>query len=310
MSRTTPRPQPGTTSGGSPPGTDDQRSAGLARRRPIATFLLLVLGLGWPVLAVPAVADLPPEPFLLVLVYIVLLGSALLVTRWADGSGAVRRLLRRVVAWRVGVARWLVVVLAMPVLTLGIAAVSGTLQDTDRSWLAATGLYLFDILVFGTLLLNLWEETAWGGFAQTRLMASHGLLVASLLTAVPFAAIHVPLLFEAGWTWPGVAGGLALLFGLAPVYRYLLGMHLLDTGGSVLVIAVQHASWNTAIRMDEVDGDWQAITAVVLLTAGIAIHRRLRHPERRPMGREAEKAAAQAWLTPAPGPAAEVHAER
>jgi membrane protease YdiL (CAAX protease family) len=268
----------------------------------------LSLGLGWPVLAVPAIGGLPFEPFLLVLVYVVLLGSALLVTRWADGPGAVRRLLRRTLVWRVGVGRWAVVLLAMPLLTLAIAAASGTLQDSGRNWLAATGLYAFDIVVFGALLLNLWEETAWGGFAQTRLMAHHGLLVASLLTAVPFAAIHVPLQFQTGWTWSSVAGGVALLLGLAPVYRYQLGMHLLDTGGSVLVIAVQHASWNTAIRMDEVDGDWQALTAVVLLTAGIAIHRRLRHPERRPMGPEAEKAAAQAWLAPAPGPAAQVPA--
>jgi uncharacterized protein len=285
-----------TTPGEPPPAARPARSESLARRRPVATFLLLALGIGWPLLVVPAVGGLPFEPFLLGLVYVALLGSALVVTRCADGPGAIRRLLGRAVAWRVGVTRWAVVVLAMPVLTLAVAAASGTLQDPGRSAMAAVGLYLFDILVFGTLLLNLWEETAWGGFVQTRLMARHGLLVASLLTAVPFAAIHVPLLFETGWTWSDVGGGLALLFGLAPVYRYLLGMHLLDTGGSVLVIAVQHASWNTAIRMDEVDGEWQAVVAVVLLTGLVALHRRLRHPERRPIGSEAEKAAAAQWF--------------
>ncbi len=274
-----------------------ERPAGLARRRPVTAFLLLVFGVGWPLLAVPAIADLPFEPFLLGLVYVVLLGSALLVSRRADGPGAARRLLGRALAWRFGVARWAVVVLAMPLLTLTLAAVSGTLVEGGRAWYAAAGLYLFDILVFGALVLNLWEETAWGGFMQSRLMARHGLLVASLLTAPAFAAIHVPLLFESGWTWAEVGGGLALLFGLAPVYRYLLGMHLVDTGGSVLAIAVQHASWNTATRMDEVEGSWQAIVAVVLLTAAVAAYRHYRRPASRPTGAEAEEAAAGSWFT-------------
>lgn len=294
-----PRPDPRVTD----PGTSEQ-PAGLARRRPVTAFLLLVFGVGWPLLAVPAIAGLPFEPFLLVLVYVVLLGSALLVSRRADGPGAARRLLGRGLAWRFGVARWAVVVLAMPLLTVALAAVSGTLVEGDRAWYAAAGLYLFDILVFGALVLNLWEETAWGGFMQSRLTARHGLLVASLLTAPAFAAIHVPLLFESGWTWAEVGGGLALLFGLAPVYRYLLGMHLVDTGGSVLAIAVQHASWNTATRMDEVEGSWQAIVAVVVLTAAVAAHRHYRRAASRPAGAEAEEAAAGSWLRPtaqAPG---------
>ncbi len=273
-------------------------AGGLDHRRPLTAFLLLVFGIGWPLLVVPAVADLPFEPFLLGLVFVALLGSSLLVSRWADGPGAVRRLLARTLAWRFGVGRWVVIVLGVPVLTLVVAAVSGTLQGSDRSWLVAAGLYLFDILIFGALVLNLWEETAWGGFMQSRLMARHGLVTASLLTALPFAAIHIPLYFGSGWTWSEAGGGLLLLFGLAPIYRYLLGMHLLDTGGSVLAIAVQHASWNTATRMDEVRGEWQAIVAVVVLTVLVALHRRFWRPGPRPIGVDAERAAAAQWFGP------------
>ena len=272
------------------------RPAATARRHPVASFLVLVLGLGWSALAVPAVAGLPFAPFLLVLVWVVLLGSSLLVSRWVDGPGAARRLLARAAAWRFSLARWAVVIVAVPATTLLLAAVSGTLQGSGRGWLTSMAFYAFDILVFGTLLLNVWEETAWGGFLQTRLMARHGLLVASLLTAPAFAAIHVPLLFEEGWTWPDVAGGLALLFGLAPVYRYLVGLHLLGTSGSVLAVAVQHASWNTATRLDEVEGEWQAIVAVLLVTAIVALHHRIRGGAAGPRGRDAERTAATAWL--------------
>ena len=74
----------------------------------------------------------------------------------------------------------------------------GGLWDSGQSagWVAAA---VGDVLVrharFPGLLINLWEETAWAGFAQSRLMARHGLMVGSLLTAVPFAAIHIPMQF-------------------------------------------------------------------------------------------------------------------
>jgi membrane protease YdiL (CAAX protease family) len=176
-----------------------------------------------------------------------------------------------------------------------LAAGSGTLGSPDGGWATAVGWYLFNTLITGALIANLWEETAWGGFAQSRLMARHGLLVGSLLTAPLFAGIHVPMYFWGDPTGSEVARNLAILFVMAPVYRYLLGLHLLDTGGSVLAIAVQHAAWNEAQDLDAVEGEWQAIVAVVLLTVLVAGGRRVRPPKSRSFGREAEKAAASEW---------------
>jgi membrane protease YdiL (CAAX protease family) len=264
-------------------------------RRPVAVFLVLALGLGGAALTVPVLTGLPGEPFLLFLTYVALLGSALLVTRLADGPGAVRRLLARAFAWRFGAGRWLAVLLGMPLLTLALAAATGSLRAPPGGWAAEAGWYLFGTLVYGTLLLNLWEETAWGGFLQSRLTARHGLLVAAVLTGLPFAAIHVPLYLAEGWSWPETAGNLALLFLLVPVYRYLLGMHLLDTGGSVLVVGVQHASWNAAGDLGAVEGAWQSSVAVLLLTVLVALERHLRGRGSRPLGRDAERRAAAAW---------------
>jgi hypothetical protein len=110
-----------------------------------------------------------------------------------------------------------------------------------------------------------------------------------LFTAPLFAAIHIPLQFEGAWTWSEVTVGVAVLFGATPFYRYLLGMHLIDTGGSVLAASVQHASWNAVVDLDGVRGEWQPIAAVILLTVVMAVGRRLWRPESRPMGREVEK---------------------
>jgi membrane protease YdiL (CAAX protease family) len=275
-----------------------------AQRHPITAFLVLALGIGWVGLSIPLLLGIPMAPFLLVMVLVALLGSALLVTRLADGPGAVRKLLSRLLIWRFSLVRWAVILFGMPVLTLAIAAVSGTLHTPEGGWMRMFGLYLFSTLIFGTLIIQLWEETAWAGFVQSRLMARHGLLIASLLTAVPFAAIHIPLQFEGDPAWSQIWMGLLILFAAAPIYRYLLGMHLLDTGGSLLAVAIQHASWNAAQKLEAVEGgtwNWQVIAALVVLTACVAVGRRVWRPERHPIGTDAEKAAAAEWVA-APSP--------
>lgn len=266
-----------------------------ARRRPMTTFLALVFGIGWPMLTVPLLAGVPSDPFLLGLVFIALLAPALVVTRLTGGPGAIKRLMSRLTKWRFGVLRWAVIVLGVPAFTLGFAAATGTLDRPADGVFAEVGAYLFATFVFGALIINIWEELAWGGFAQTQLMARHGLLVGSLLTAPLFAAIHVPLLFTSGWTWGEVAVGFAVLAVATPFYRYLLGLHLLATGGSILAIGVQHAAWNAAGNIDGVNGQWQSIAAVVLLTVLLAIGRRRGHMDGRSIGREAEMAAAREW---------------
>lgn len=273
----------------------DPRRESIARRRPMTTFLALVFGIGWPMLTLPLLAGVPADPFLLGLVFIGLLAPALFVTRLAGGPGAVKRLLSRVTNWRFGVLRWAVIVLGVPTFTLGFAAASGTLEVPTGGVVAEAGAYLFATFIFGALIVNVWEELAWGGFAQSRLMARHGLLVGSLLTAPLFVAIHVPLLFASGWTWGEVAVGFGVLCVAAPLYRYQLGMHLLGTGGSVLAIGVQHAAWNAAGNIDGVEGEWQVIAAVALLTVLMAIARRRGNAEKLPIGRDAEMAAAASW---------------
>jgi membrane protease YdiL (CAAX protease family) len=269
---------------------------GFAGRRPLTAFLVLALGIGWPVLAIPAIIDAPGEPFLVLLVYLGLLTPALIVTRLADGPGAIRRLLSRLLIWRFSVLRWAVILFGVPVLTVAISAAFGTLETPKGGWPGVLGTYLFATLVFPALAINLWEETAWAGFFQSRLMARHGLLAGALLTAVPFAAIHIPLQFEGDWTWSSVGVDLAVVFGLALFARYLLGMHLLDTGGSILAAVIQHASWNAAGNLEGVGGDYEHVAATALLTVLVAIGRRLWRPESHPLVPEAEKRAAAEWM--------------
>jgi membrane protease YdiL (CAAX protease family) len=50
-------------------------------------------------------------------------------------------------------------------------------------------------IALAVVVINLWEETVWAGFFQTRLEARFNFIVAAVLTTLPFAGVHVPLLF-------------------------------------------------------------------------------------------------------------------
>ncbi len=97
-------------------------------------------------------------------------------------------------------------------------------------------------------------------------MARRGLIAGALITTIPFVVIHIPLQFEGDWSWSSAATNVAVLFLVTPFYRLLVGEHLLATGGSILAIGLLHASWNEAAKFDFVDGDWQVITAVAILS--------------------------------------------
>ena len=248
----------------------------LARRHPISVFLGLAFAVAWPALIIPDITGWVDAPFLLVANFVGLLGAALLVTRWTGGPGAIRALLSRTWRWRFGVGRYATVLLALPIATIAVSVVTGTLQVPDNGWATAVlGYFVMTVLV-GALVLNIWEETAWTGFVQSRLMQRHGLLGGSLLTAPLFVAVHLPLLFAPGFGWPNLFLSLGLLLLAAPFMRYLLGMHYLATG-SLLAVGLQHASFNASGAFGV--GGWQPTAGLVIVTVLLALHRSLRHPQ-------------------------------
>ncbi|MDT7703946.1 MAG: hypothetical protein QOJ30_6271, partial [Pseudonocardiales bacterium] len=82
----------------------------------------------------------------------------------------------------------------MPMATIAVAAATGTPAAPD-SWFEVGSGYLIQTVVIGALAYDLWEQTVWTGFLQSRLLDRHGLLRSALLTAPLFVAIHIPLGF-------------------------------------------------------------------------------------------------------------------
>src|SRR5918998_6751437 len=254
------------------------RIRAFAVRRPVLAFCVFAVGLSVSLifaLLIAAVSVIPGKAAQLVIVP----GAALLITAWTSGRAGVRRLLASMLRWRIGIARWLLVLLALPVLTLAIAAATGTLEAPPEGWLNIATTYLLTLLVV-LITANLLEEMAWTGFVQTTLMARHGLLRGALLTAVPVFLIHLPLSYETnglyGTRWEDALLNWALLLAALPAFRYLAGVLMIETNGSVLAVGVLHASFNASGGMDVTPGGWQYVPAVVLLTVLVAAYRALR----------------------------------
>ena len=257
------------------PATSRAAPASLIKRHPVAAFVAIAVTLSWTaqILSIVLLGNILPG---ILAELLILLGTAVLVTGAASGRPAVRELFRRAFRWRVAPAWYVAALLALPGLTMLIAAATGTFHPPADGWAPLLASYLLNTVITGALLGNIWEELAWTGVVQHRLMDRHGPAVAALLTAIPFALIHMPFAFaDRGFTgtpWADAAAYWAVLFLFAPFFRALMGAAYVGTGYSLLIVGLLHASFNAsaAPKLDVFDGDWQQIAAVIVLLGVVA----------------------------------------
>jgi uncharacterized protein len=264
-----------------------------AARRPLTAFLVLGMSLGYTLAFVWGLAyygvipgggladalHIAPDELVGAAILIGLFPAALFVTWASDGRSGVRILMRRAIHWRVSPWWWLTVLFGLPILTVGLALLLGDdLRPVDISSLVVSQITL---LVVNFIVTNLWEETAWTGVFHTRLEERHNWLVAAMLTAIPFAAMHLPLQFFIDQ--PVTLGSLAVAFGvyllLGLLVRPLLAVFRRGTGDSLLLVALLHSVFNrtnnqNGIAATLLDGDARQLTmliAVVVLTVVTAV---------------------------------------
>lgn len=260
------------------------RRPGPVSRHPLVAFSVTAIGLTWAVQLAFLALGWPLFPALVVELG-VLLGTATVLTHVVGGRIGVRRLYAAAFRWRFGVVWYALTLLMLPAATLAVAAASGTLTGPTDGWGTEAFQYLFLTLVFGAFLGNVWEELAWTGFMQARLTDRHGPLRGALLTALPFGLIHLPLVFEqdglAGTSLADVALAWTLLLGVAPFFRYLIGLVHARTGRSVLAVAILHGSFNACASTSLATGGWEYIAAAVAVTVVVAWACRISVPRSR-----------------------------
>jgi membrane protease YdiL (CAAX protease family) len=265
--------------------TANTPSAGRLRRfavrHPVGSYLLLAYPIGWTILIGLTVAGVPIQLSLPVTTLVGIAGPAVLVTYCDSGRAGVRRLLSGVLRWRIGFGRLAFVAGAVPTMTLAVAAATGTLGNPNGGWGQLVLTYLVGLVV-GAVGTNIWEELAWSGLVQTRLTARRGLLLGAALTAPLFAAEHLPVVLGAGGGPVKMLAVAGTLVAASVIFRYLVGMLLVDTAGSILAVGLLHAAFNASQNLSAVHGAWQPLVALVPLVLGMFAYRAIRDRRRRP----------------------------
>ena len=235
--------------------------------RPLVTFTAVALPTGWVLLSVPLLVDVPVEPFVLGTLLLGLVLPALVLTR-RDPGASVRRLLADTV--RPPYPWWLLLpaALLLPATTAGVAALLGGAS-------APTGALLTGFLS-SLLVVNLWEEMAWAGFVQRRAAARWGPVRGAVAVALLFTGIHLPLaLYDAGGVGD-VARNVAVMIVSGVGLRLLIGAFDVWGRGSILALAVVHATFNATADLLTPDAAWvrYAVTLAAGVTAAVLLTRR------------------------------------
>ncbi len=236
--------------------------------RPMAVFAVTALAVGWALLGPMVWLDLPQAPFVMAATLLALIVPALVLTARETGRAGVRALLRDAV--RLPRPLWWgpAAALALPGVTWSIAAALGGAEPVSAELLVD----VFVAFLSSLLIINIWEEMAWTGFAQRRAMARWGTVRGSLIIAVLFAGIHLPLAFDGAETAGDVAVGVGILVGTGVGLRLLIAALHTWSHRSLLAVAILHASFNVTGDLLDPSSDWVRYLVTVLLgTAAVGV---------------------------------------
>jgi uncharacterized protein len=244
-----------TTEAAQPP---DAAREGLLARHPLLFFVLIAYAGTWIVwLPFLLSADglglmsfSSPLPLIVIGGLATFTGPALgafVMTGVTEGREGVRRLLRKIVLWRVGLRWYLFTFLGFPViLALGTIIVPGNLASFEVMNPLSLLLAYLPFFVYPALLIGgpLGEEPGWRGFALPRLQRRHGPLVGSLILGVIWTFWHVAPVWLASWTAAGMLNIYNFVLYLLFITSWTIVMTWIynNTKGSVFMAILGHTS--------------------------------------------------------------------
>ena len=239
------------------------------KRHPLITFFVLTYALSW-ILESPLVFLRDSVTDTQGLVLILLVSNvpsvlAIVLTAVVLGRGSLRKLLARLVIWRVN-PLWYLVVVVPAVLAGGMVAfnalLGGPAISVDATLLSAAILLAF--MIFPGSALG--EEIGWRGYALPRLQTRMSALSASLILAPIWALWHLPLWLTGapGRTPLIYAGFVVSAFGLSVLLTWVYN----STGGSLLLVVLLHGTINLPITL-LYDALGSRVTVPVLLYFGL-----------------------------------------
>jgi uncharacterized protein len=176
--------------------------------------------------------------------------AAFVMTGATEGREGIRRLLRRIVLWRVVLRWYLFALVGLPaILVLSAIVLPGALTSFQglSPTLVTSYLFFFTYIFFIGGGLN--EEPGWRGFALPRLQRRHGPLVGSLILGPLWGLWHLPWFWISFWNTPPTILNIVLFVGAITAFTIIMTWFFNHTQGSVFMATVLHASNNAFYAM-------------------------------------------------------------
>lgn len=227
------------------------RTTAFLKRYSLVIGIVLMFALTWPIdLANSGIVPIQ-FPFI---VYLFLgwgfIFASIIMTGLTLGKNGVVALLKRYVQWRVGWQWYLAAFLLAPsliVLAVYInAALVGVPPDfstvmAHKIFGASAYLPLFILPFFLVDLISNGEEMGWRGYVLPRLQAKYSALTSTLILGVIWGFWHLPK-YLSHWNTVSFAWFMVHTMAYAVILTWLYN----NTKGSLLLVAISHASSNTA----------------------------------------------------------------
>lgn len=237
------------------------RAKSFIKQRPVLIYFILAVAVSWGciVLAVGP-NELPVNPDesddTLVMMYVAMLTgptlAGLLLTGITTGRAGFRDLRRRLGTWRVDARWYALALLTAPLVAMVVLSVLSLFAPTftpeiitsdDKPALLFTGL-------MAGLMVGIFEEIGWTGFALPRLRRKAGLLTTGLILGVVWGLWH----FVPFWTADSFANGLAFTILLAQLFAWLPQYRLLmvlvhERTKSLLLVILMHTSLLASLQI-------------------------------------------------------------
>ncbi len=204
--------------------------------------------------------------------------AGLIATAALRGSDGIWDLLRRTVHWRIS-PFWYAIALAGPIVVFGLAiamytALGGSGVETAQWTFPDTIASLASLMAVRFFAGGgVGEELGWRGFLLPVLQARVGPLHASVIIGLLHGAWHIPAY--------GVGGAIVLTVFTVAMAIVATWMYN-GSGGSVLIVAIMHATFNAFIKWVEVVAPgldnqmgWVLIAILLAVVASVFVSKRL-----------------------------------
>lgn len=225
----------------------------LTRQRHVAVYFLLTIAISWggifTILSLSGTLDARKvsediQPFLYLFM---LLGpglASIISTIIVDGRSGLNKLVKLLAVWRVQPRYYLLALFTAPVLItaslllcllISPAFMPVLLESEDKLSLLVTGLAI-------GLVVGVFEELGWTGFAAEKLRVRFGVMLSGLVIGIIWGVWHLPLFLGAALSSeiPAFLYLIVLLCSFLPAYRILM-VWLYSKSNSLLLAVLMHA---------------------------------------------------------------------